>query len=159
MEPLTRRLSLHIYSDKQEEILAFYRDLVGLRIAKDLVLATGTRWLTLVKEDNIGAQIHIHPINPKVEFRPFRFDLSEPDIDAARSRFTEAGLKIDEFDYPWAWGFSCIDPAGNEVTLSFWGELECDQDAGWDTEFLDYTNSTAPITEQVAAPDRQGGGS
>lgn len=151
MEPLTRRIGLHIYTDKEGEVIAFYRDLVGMRIAKDVLLIDGKRWVTLVKEDNIGIQFHIHSPNPMVAFRPFRADLSVVggEYNIARNRFLNAGYPIKEFELPYADGFDVIDPVGNEITLSWWGELDHDDHEGWDTEFLDYGNCTAPITKDI----------
>ncbi|MDB6175561.1 MAG: hypothetical protein JWL59_4872 [Chthoniobacteraceae bacterium] len=155
MEPLTRRIVLRIYTEKQDQVVAFYGDLVGLRIAKDVTLITGERWVALVKHDNIGVQFHIHPCPPRIIPRPFHAELSigSGEYDAARKRFQDAGYSIREFTLPYADGFSIDDPVGNEITLSWWGELEHDEEYGWDSQFLDYDNCAAPAKRDVNMPN------
>lgn len=148
MEPVTRRIALHIYTEIQDTVVAFYRDLVGLRTAKDIVLFTGQRWVVLVKDDNIGVQFHIHTQSPPIAHLPFRVELSlnSEEYEVVRKRFREVGQSFRESDLPYCAAFDVTDPIGNEITLSWWGELEHDDKEGWDTEFLDFDNCTAPPT-------------
>ena len=67
MEPLTRRMALHFYTDLVDECLDFYSRLLSFTIVKDLEMANGRRWATVAKSDNLGIQLHFHPIKPDLD--------------------------------------------------------------------------------------------
>ena len=133
MEPLTRRMALHFYTDLVDECLDFYSRLLSFTIVKDLEMANGRRWATVAKSDNLGIQLHFHPIKPDLDRgSPIQIEFSHPDPWSLRDNLSSNGFEVTEWELPYAWGIECSDPLGNRITLSFWGNEEHDLDNGYE---------------------------
>ena len=125
MEPVTRRIAIHFSTDRIDECINFYRDALNFRVVKNIVLANGERWVVVAKDDNLGVQLHFHPMD-RQPTPPISFELScEYETDLAK-RLRELGLHVDEWGVPYAEGCIVVDPIGNQVTLSYWGSTHDD---------------------------------
>ena len=124
MEPVTRRIALHYSTTELDACLAFYRDLLGFTVPKDLVLANGERWIVVAHPDNDGIQIHFHPPGDDHSHNsPSQLEFSHADPQSLIPTLCDAGHDVEEYEYPYTWGILVDDPAGNRVCLSFWGDV------------------------------------
>ena len=95
-------------------------------------MANGERWATVAKSDNLGIQLHFHPVKPEQDrSSPMRIEFSHPDPHSLRDDLSSNGVEFSQWEYPYTWGIECNDPLGNTISLSFWGDDEDDLKHGY----------------------------
>ncbi len=120
MERTTERSVIRFHANEFEPTIRFYQR-IGFRVAKDIVLVGGARWVVLVKLDNEGIQIHLVPEGqrpPVGHVQPISFELSHADLPGLKAELEASGIEFKSWDCPWAEGIDLRDPIGNGVTLS-----------------------------------------
>ena len=122
MEPVTKRIALHFNTTELDACLAFYHDLVGFSVAKDIVLVGGERWIAVTHPDNLGIQLHFHPPSEHENHAAMKLEFSHPDPHSLVPKFRNAGIELEKYECKSNWEILFDDPLGNRVCLSFWGE-------------------------------------
>ncbi|PYE56547.1 VOC family protein [Deinococcus yavapaiensis] len=118
------------YVPDLDQALSFYRDVLGLHVRADNVVAPGMRWLTVGTPDGTGPELVL--MNPRdwmtnAEQRDATLAslavqptlvLRTPDADAllARLKSVHADLEFDEVrSLPWGRDLVFRDPSGSSV--------------------------------------------
>jgi catechol 2,3-dioxygenase-like lactoylglutathione lyase family enzyme len=127
---ITRLTHVTRHVDDLDEALAFYRDLLGLRVDTDQELAPGQRWLALVPEQD---DVQLVLLDPRGWFDRERAEralagLSEqPQLILATDYIDELFLRLQAAeapldtpgvrDQPWGRDLVVRDPTGSSVNV------------------------------------------
>lgn len=133
-ERVTNRIALHAHSDRIDATIEFYVNFLAFELVRDTALANGERWAVLVRSANAGIQLHLHSLRQDLVRQKLQFEIDAQDPQAIATKLQAAGYSPKTWEVPYANGFEIVDPTGNRLTVSWWGDAEDDAANGYLSE-------------------------
>jgi lactoylglutathione lyase len=112
-EPFVSRIDVvYLYVRDLERSIAFYRDLLGIPLARE------GDWAEATFGDGVRFALHAAPAERVLGSGTLRVDFEVADVDAVATRLREAGVEVGEVERD-DWGAACefVDPDGYRLQL------------------------------------------